>query len=157
MKKIMSWDKDREIAQQLPPQAKQSPLVEMKFNLLALKTDSDSERQILKQYALPSSYLTLLFTLLFFTIFLPSSHACEVISILRYVIREMLLSWLRDLNLSSGGSIKAGWNQLCPAWAFPATLHREHSCCPLLPKPCHLHTMYLLTKFLFDVSYIMYS
>lgn len=50
MRKLMDQDKNREIAYQLPPWAKQTQLVENCFNLLTIEIDFSSEKQTLKQH-----------------------------------------------------------------------------------------------------------
>jgi len=48
-------------------------------------------------------------------------------------------SWLRDSAVPCGGSVGAGWNELCLTQGSPSLSSQRLPCSPLLPAPGHPH------------------
>jgi len=58
---------------------------------------------------------------LFLTFFLIPHHLCGILPFLKYIFPEVPLASLTG----SAVPCRPGWKQLCPAWAAPASPHRE--------------------------------
>jgi len=125
----------------LSPPAWHSPQASVWISALAWSLLRAAGEYLLCHGETSAPALTLVFPLLFLSIFVRFSSSCVVFSALSYTHFPRSVPPMAD-GLSCllwWGCCRGGWNWLSSTGRLLLSSHRGHPCSPPTSKPCHLH------------------